>query len=99
MNQIYRPGPPPKRTDEEPFYGWRYTKRTRPDGTEKYEEVELRKEDLLYPEEGDHVVYEWIHTRDFTYCTSSGSVHVTVRPLLSGSPANFRTTLPLLSIM
>jgi Uma2 family endonuclease len=72
MNQINRTELLPKRQqDERPFYGWRYLKRTQPDGTVKYEEVELRKEDLLYPEEGDHVVYEWIHTRDFTYCTSA----------------------------
>lgn len=71
MNQIYRPGPPPKRVEEEPFYGWRYIKRTQPDGTEKYEEVELRQEDLLYPEEGDHVVYEPVHTRDFKYCSDA----------------------------
>jgi Uma2 family endonuclease len=71
MNQIFRPGPPPKRTDEKPFYGWRYIKRIQPDGTEKYEEVELRQEDLLYPEVGDYVVQEADHTRDFIYCSNA----------------------------
>src|SRR4051794_12884660 len=72
MNQIVRPDLLPKSPqDEEPFYGWRYVKRTQPDGTVTYDEVELRQEDLLYPEEEDHVVYEWVHTRDFTYCSSA----------------------------
>jgi Uma2 family endonuclease len=69
MNQIYKP--PPKRVDEEPFYGWRYIKHVQPDGTVTYDEVELRQEDLLYPEEGDHVVYEPVHTRDFIYCSNA----------------------------
>ena len=52
-------------------YGWRYVRRLRPDGKEVIEEVPLREEDLLYPEEGDFVVYEPIHTRDFIYCQST----------------------------
>jgi Uma2 family endonuclease len=72
MNQLFRPGPPPKRADEEePFYGWRYVRRKQADGTEKVEEVPLRKEDLLYPEEGDFVVQEPVHTRDFKYCSDA----------------------------
>ncbi len=69
MNQIVRPDLLPKRQpDEQPFYGWRYLKRTQPDGIEKYEEVPLRKEDLLYPEEGDTVVQKPPHMRDLEYC-------------------------------
>ena len=69
MNQIVRPDLLPKRQpDEQPFYGWRYLKRTQPDGIEKYEEVPLRKEDLLYPEEGDTVVQKPPHMRNLEYC-------------------------------
>jgi len=69
MNQIVRPELLPKRQpDDQPFYGWRYIKRTQPDGTEKHEEVPLRKEDLLYPEEGDIVVQKPPHLRDLEYC-------------------------------
>jgi hypothetical protein len=72
MNQITRPELlPPRRQDDEPFYGWRYIKHMQTDGTVKYEEVELRQEDLLYPEEGDHVVYEAVHTRDWKYCSNA----------------------------
>jgi hypothetical protein len=73
MNQITRPELLPRRAPEgeEPFYGWRYIKRVQPDGTERYEEVPLRKEDLLYPEEGDFVVQEPVHTRDFKYCSDA----------------------------
>lgn len=60
-----------KATEDEPFYGWRYVRHLRPNGTEVIEEVPLREEDLLYPEEGDFVVYEPVHTRDFIYCHST----------------------------
>jgi hypothetical protein len=72
MNQIIRPELLPKRQqDDQPFYGWRRIKRTQADGTVTYEEVPLRQEDLLYPEEEDHVVYEPVHTRDFKYCSDA----------------------------
>jgi hypothetical protein len=69
-----------KRADEQPFYGWRYIKRKQPDGTEKYEEVELRQEDLLYPEQEDHPVYEWVHTRDWIYCSNALETLYTSEP-------------------
>lgn len=57
---------------EDPFrYGWRYVRRTQPDGTEVMDEIPLTLDDLLYPEEGDFVVQEPWHTRDFTYCYSA----------------------------
>jgi colicin import membrane protein len=58
--------------EDDPFrYGWRYRRRTQPDGTEVIEEVPLTLEDLLYPEEGDFVVQEPWHTQDFAYCYST----------------------------
>ena len=52
-------------------YGWRYVRRTQPDGTEIVDQVPLCREDLLYPEEDDFVVQEPAHTRDFIYCQST----------------------------
>jgi Uma2 family endonuclease len=43
------PEPPP----EPIFYGWRYVKKLRPDGTLDHEEVPLTLEDVLHPQEGD----------------------------------------------
>jgi Uma2 family endonuclease len=63
-------GPPPPRPGEEndPFrFGWRYVRRTLPDGSEVYDQVPLSWEDLLYPEEEDFVVQEPAHQRDYTY--------------------------------
>jgi Uma2 family endonuclease len=57
---------------DDPFrYGWRYVRRTQPDGTVVIEEIPLTRDDLLYPEEGDFVVQEPWHTQDFTYCYSA----------------------------
>lgn len=54
--------------DDDPYrYGWRYLKQEQPDGSIKYVEVPLRKEDLLYPEEGDFIVNDRAHHRDAVY--------------------------------
>jgi hypothetical protein len=55
--------------DDDPYrYGWRYVRRTGPDGKETTELVPLSYEDLLYPEEGDFVVDNPLHVIDFEYC-------------------------------
>jgi hypothetical protein len=38
------------------YYGWRYVRRTRPDGSEGLEQIPLTPEDVLHPQEEDHVV-------------------------------------------
>jgi Uma2 family endonuclease len=49
---------------DDPFrYGWRYIRRTRPDGLVALEQVPLTLEDLLHPEEGDHVTHSRDHER------------------------------------
>jgi colicin import membrane protein len=48
-------------------YGLRYVRRQRPDGTEYTEEVPLRQEDLLYPEESDFTVNNEAHHNDCAY--------------------------------
>jgi len=66
---------------DDPFrYGWRYVRRVQPDGTEVLDEVPLSLEDLLYPEEGDFVVYEPVHTRDFLYCFSTLETFYAAQP-------------------
>jgi hypothetical protein len=68
------------RDEDETFYGWRYVHRVRPDGTEVVDEIPLTFEDLLYPEEGDFVVYEPAHTRDFIYCHSTLEAYYASQP-------------------
>ena len=61
MRQLLRAGTVACEADakDDPFrYGWRYVRRTQPDGTEVVDQVPLSLDDLLYPEEGDFVVQE-----------------------------------------
>lgn len=54
--------------EDDPFrFGWRYVKRLQPDGSETYDTVPLREEDLLYPEEEDFVIQKPPHQRDAHY--------------------------------
>jgi len=66
--------------EDETFYGWRYVHHVRPDGTEVVDEIPLTCEDLLYPEEGDFVVYEPAHTRDFIYCHNTLEAYYASQP-------------------
>jgi Uma2 family endonuclease len=53
---------------EDPWrYGYRHIRHEGADGSVSYEEVPLRKEDLLYPEEGDRVLNTDGHTSDCMY--------------------------------
>ncbi len=61
-----------RRTDKktDPFrLGWRYLKRPQPnaDGDYEYDEVPLRDEDLLFPQEGDFIVLNENHISDVFY--------------------------------
>jgi hypothetical protein len=48
----------------DPFrYGWSYVRRTRPDGLIALEQVPLTLEDLLHPQQGDHVTHSRDHGR------------------------------------
>jgi colicin import membrane protein len=69
-----------RHNEDEAFYGWRYVRRVRADGTEVVNEIPLTLEDLLYPEEGDFVVYEPAHTRDFIYCHSMLEAYYASQP-------------------
>jgi hypothetical protein len=52
------------------FYGWRDVWVKRDDGTEGFETVPLTPEDVLHPEEGDHIVQNDCHDQDRTYLRS-----------------------------
>src|SRR5437870_12983233 len=71
MNQLLRADKPTDepRREEDPFrYGWRYVRRTLPDGTQELATIPLTQEQILYPEEEDFVTQKSPHLRDFEYC-------------------------------
>jgi len=61
------PQPAAVEKDDPWRYGSRYLRREGPDGAVSYEEVPLRKEDLLHPEEGDRPVLTEGHVNDCSY--------------------------------
>src|SRR4051794_17264034 len=77
MNQLLRTGPPPHPPDEgDPYrYGWRYVRRSLPDGRDVVDQIPLSFEDVLYPEEDDFVVQKPPHLRDFEYCHANLEAH------------------------
>ena len=59
-----RPTPP----EVDPYrYGWRYVRKTRPDGTEYLDEVPLTLDDVLHPELGDVILETDPHDSDRAY--------------------------------
>ena len=62
------PIPPPTPADENPFrYGWRFVRHTGPDGQETWEQVPLTLEDVLHPQEGDHISENDVHEQECRY--------------------------------
>src|SRR4051812_27662294 len=62
------PAPPPPPAQEDPFrFGWRFVKRQRPDGSEELVQVPLTLEDVLHPEEGDHIPEDDLHSVERRY--------------------------------
>jgi hypothetical protein len=67
--------------DTDPWrLGVRYRRTVGPDGEEIFEEVPLRPEDLLFPEEGDQPVYLRGHSRDCTYLEVVADEFAETRP-------------------
>lgn len=50
-------------TRDEPFYGWRYLRQKAANGRYEYVQVPLTYDDLLNPQEGDHVIHSSKHQR------------------------------------
>jgi Uma2 family endonuclease len=63
------PSPAPTPTDaHDPFWrGWRDIIHKGPDGVVRVEQVPLTLEDILHPQEDDHVVHSNIHDQDCRY--------------------------------
>ena len=70
MSKLLNAEPPVERPPvaDDDICGWRYKSIVGPNGTMTCEAIPLTKEDLLFPEEDDHIIYPSIHTRDFEYC-------------------------------
>jgi Uma2 family endonuclease len=62
--------------DSPPFYGWRYLRRTRPDGSTELEEVPLTLEDVLHPQEYDKIPESPRHNADRDYLAQVLSTRV-----------------------
>jgi colicin import membrane protein len=68
--------PPPKarpRQPEQPDpfrFGWRYVNRPGPDGTDEYVRVPLTLDDVLHPQEHDHIPENSQQSRDRRYLTA-----------------------------
>src|SRR5438105_15827178 len=60
----------PSSPEQEFPYGWRYVKRTMPDGTVDLDQVPLTLEDVLHPQEGDVIPENTDHNRDCSYLAS-----------------------------
>jgi colicin import membrane protein len=69
MSTVSTSRPPKQRPDDaDPFrYGWRYVRITRPDGTEKLDQIPLTLEDVLFPKTGDFIVQTDPHDNDLNY--------------------------------
>ena len=90
-------------TSTEPiFYGWRYVKREKPDGTYDLEEVPLTLGDVLHPQEGDVIPERPIHERECEYLSevfdtrplTPPFVHVSADQLIDWGVEGMRPTSP-----
>ena len=62
------------------FYGYRYVQRALPDGTTATVQEPLTEEDVLYPQEEDHVMQSHAHVEDCIYLKTALDVHLRNRP-------------------
>ena len=67
----------------DPFrLGWRYVKRTLPDGEEEFDQIPLTLEDLLFPEENDQAMFHPDHGDDCRH------LHACLELMLTGVPGS-----------
>jgi hypothetical protein len=68
MTQVISSAVPPQAAEADPYrYGWRYVRRTAPDGAETFDQVPLTPEDVLHPQEEDFIVNDSAHNNDRAY--------------------------------
>jgi hypothetical protein len=68
MSTITAPGGAPEQAKTDPFYyGWRYVWQTDENGKKVQVEVPLTLEDVLHPQEEDHIMITPAHDRDCHY--------------------------------
>src|SRR5262245_53600293 len=67
MNRIAEATPPAPAEADLYRYGWRYVKRTLPDGTEEFDRVPLTLEDVLHPQYGDVMPHYTAHEANRVY--------------------------------
>jgi len=72
MSRATTPPPPLDRPPEPPEfpYGWRFVKRTLPDGSTDLEQVPLTLEDVLHPQEEDVIPQRSLHEIECGYLTT-----------------------------
>lgn len=70
-NHVPAKVPPAAMPEEQPFYGWRYTKHILPDGKEVLDRRPLTLEEVLHPQESDEIPERPIHERDRGYLASA----------------------------
>ncbi len=66
MSTVSKQSPEPPESDPY-FYGWREVVVVDSDGTHRLNQVPLTQEDVLFPQEGDHIVQGEGHLADATY--------------------------------
>src|SRR5581483_11035075 len=68
MSTVRKPYPPRDPRNKDPFfYGWRDTYRVGADGRKEYVQVPLTPEDVLHPQEDDHIMLGDAHDDDTSY--------------------------------
>ena len=68
MSTVRKPNPSRDPRREDPFfYGWRDTYRVGAHGRKEYVQMPLTSEDVLHPQEGDHIMLGDAHSDDTSY--------------------------------
>jgi hypothetical protein len=68
MSTVRKPRRPRDPRQDDPFfYGWRDVYRVGPKGRKEHVQVPLTRDDVLHPQEGDHIVQNDVHWDDVFY--------------------------------
>src|SRR5580692_5941005 len=80
MSTVHQPRVPLPPPDDPFFYGWRDVYRKDEHGRRVHEQIPLTREDVLHPQEGDHVMNGSPHDEDCIYLTNVCKARVTDQP-------------------